>query len=388
MNNPKQENRSPIIPAAKVQRLRAGKSLHSANSQNQQKALFREIAEHLDGFDFCGDASQLSGGLLNYVWRIDGKKGSEPPSLIVKWAPPFVASSPQLKLDPERIYFEAKAMAAFSEEGQLRKLRSDAARPPDLFLLDRENHLLVMEDVCQCADLKNWIENKYHATEAKEIGKKLGQFIGKLHLETFGDEIIAREFNNHKIQNTRLEVLYKGARTFAEEANLKQAEVIGKIARDYGNRLQETGTSLIMGDLWLPSIFVLGKDVRIIDWELCHFGRPSQDVGHFAAHLWMHKHAARSDNAKQNAGIILEEFLRSYRATLSSDFPRVFGSEGLRESAVHFGSEVLTRTVGTFQDGFLYDGLPATHPKIREAADVAAAHFLDPFVMHTFDALK
>lgn len=353
------------------------------------KELFLEIAANcLPEFIYDKKPIALSGGLLNYVWRLNGKEGSSPQSLIVKWAPPYIASSPEVPLDPDRIIFEAKAMSAFDSGGSLSNFMLDGVRLPVLFNFDPVNRILLMEDVCDCSDLSAWIEEEHTISETKQIGNKLGKFIGQLHSVTFENEEIAKQFNNKKIQKTRLEVLYKNVHNYAVKAGLKNSEDIGKIASEYGELLQKPGFVLIMGDLWLPSIFVMKQELRIIDWEMTHYGRPSQDIGHFTAHLWMYSHNAKSEIARSNARQILEEFLISYRSQLGARFSDVFGIEGVRESAIHLGSEILARTVGIFQNGFLYEGLDPFDPITQKATEFASAHILEPLKSHTFDALN
>jgi len=110
-------------------------------------------------------------------------------------------------------------------------------------------------------------------------------------------------------------------------------------------------------------------------------------VGHFAAHLWMRMHRHDGKAAADNARQIFDGFLPAYRAGLGDQFHSVFGEEGVRESAIHFGCEVLTRAVGNFQEGYLYEGLAWDAPIIQEAAACAAAHILTPLEQTTFDPL-
>jgi 5-methylthioribose kinase len=163
---------------------------------------------------------------------------------------------------------------------------------------------------------------------------------------------------------------------------------MGVAAVTYGELLQRSGKVVVMGDLWLPSVIVSGDDLRIIDWELAHYGHPSQDVGHLAAHLWMHMHRPPSASTAENAMNMLKGFLENYRIALGEEFNRIFGSEGLQESSIHFGSEILARTVGTFQEGYLYQGLPWDHADIQEAILMAASHITNPTSAGIFEPLQ
>jgi aminoglycoside phosphotransferase (APT) family kinase protein len=143
-----------------------------------------------------------------------------------------------------------------------------------------------------------------------------------------------------------------------------------------------------MGDLWPPSVRVTSAGLRLIDWELAHFGRPSQDVAHLTAHLWMYAHHAPTEEAAGKARSVLQRFLYAYRAALGERLDAILGTQGLRECAIHVGSEILVRTVGGFQDGYLYEGLGLEDTAIREAVEVAAKHLRAPQCADTFRILS
>jgi hypothetical protein len=131
---------------------------------------------------------------------------------------------------------------------------------------------------------------------------------------------------------------------------------------------------IIMGDLWPRSVIVSDAKLRIIDWELAHYGKPAQDVGHFSAHLWMLAHRAATPSISKSISFHERCVLRAYRKSLGSDFEMVFGREGFDESSIHFGCENPCAHVGIFQAGYVYEGLPVGDPAIVEAVDIATSH--------------
>lgn len=330
---------------------------------------------------------QLSGGFLNYVWRVQGRKGSDPESFIVKWTPAYIASAPDVPLDPARISIEASAMSLFEKGEALEKISQNGIRPPRLYHLDKDRQLLFMEDLGQSPNLGDWLQASHTQLETETMGRSLGEFIGALHKTTAHQSLFARMFNNVQIQRTRLDFQYKNIQSYAARAGLAHAGEIGKHAVQLGERLQQPGSNLIMGDLWPPSVIVTESGLRLIDWELAHYGHPSQDVGHFVAHMWMIAHRASTSEVTVNAITIIKHFLESYRDVMGYEFNNLFGEDGVRESSVHFGCEILTRTVGAFQNEYLYGGLSPDHPSIQEAVQTAAAHILNPLGVHTFDSL-
>jgi tRNA A-37 threonylcarbamoyl transferase component Bud32 len=342
----------------------------------------------LPSFRITRQTERLSGGLLNQVWRVQGSAESIPASIIVKWVLPYIASSPGIELDPHRIVVEARAMAAFEAGGALASVDSAEVRAPRLLALDEPHHLLIMEDIGRWPNLGAWLAcPECKPSDAGWVGASLGRFIGLVHRESSINPDLAKEFDNKNIQRTRLELQYRAVGDYAVRAGLPDASVLGERALEYGKLLQERGVCMIMGDLWPSSVIVTDSGLRIIDWELAHYGRPSQDVGHLAAHLWMYGHRAPSADVAERSRIVTDCFLDAYRATLDSAFDKLLGVKGVRESAIHFGCEVLTRTAGVFQDGYLYHGLAPSDLIFQEAARVAAAHIGHPLDVDTFDAL-
>ena len=332
-------------------------------------------------FKIAGDPEPLSGGYLNFVWRVNG----DPEPVVVKFAPPYIASIPEIQLDPRRIVIEARCLEAFGAHGALSAAGNDAVRPPRLLDFDERSHILVMEDIGEPPGFGTWLQQKAHREHsAAQIGHDLGQFIGALHAGSYNNQSLAERFDNTAIQRTRLEVQYRAIRDLCVRAGLSDAEALGRTAAVLGELLQKPGLYVIMGDLWPPSILVAPGGLRIIDWELAHFGRPSQDVGHLVAHLWMHIHRAPTKSAAARAQATLHGFLVSYRWTLGRRFDEVFGAAGIRESAIHLGAEILVRAVGAFQNGYLYQGLSPNDPSVQEAAGIAAQHIRAPASVDTF----
>ncbi len=358
------------------------------NKQEPPKLILDILSQRLPDFHHQGKPQPLSGGLLNYVWRVTGDASSSPRSMIIKWSPPYIASMPDVELDPRRSLIEAKALNVFEPTEKLAGVGDACARAPLLYLYDDDQHFLAMEDLGAWPDLGDWLRSDSHSnTDAEAIGTAIGQFVGKLHLVSARRPDLGQHFNNSAIQRTRLEFQYKNIQRYAQNAGIPDANEIGRRAMAYGEKLQEPGLALIMGDLWPPSILVTEAGLRIIDWELAHYGRPSQDIGHLAAHLWMHSHRAMDDRGASVALRVLDNFLETYRATLGDDFESLFGIDGVLESSVHFGSELLTRTTGVFQQDYLYAGLGYVDPVIQEAVNFAARHICTPEIMDTFDAL-
>ncbi|MFO8232846.1 MAG: phosphotransferase [Longimonas sp.] len=343
-------------------------------------------------FTATGAPMRMPGGNLNKVWRVPG----QPASVIAKYAPPHIASAPEVPLDPERLHVSARCLALFAPGAPLAELATPACRPPKRLGWDAEAPLLVMEDLGDLSDLGTWLHGAPPTSKAADAGAGLARFIGHLHTRTYGDATLAEQIANPAMQATRHDVQYSRVGAFLEAADIEDAEALGRRATALGERFQEPGRCMIMGDLWPRSVLVDtgsedAMEVRLIDWELAHYGHPAQDLGHIAAHCWMLAHRAPSHIAEHGAQACFRQFLARYRETVRAERPEAVeafcGPEVCRTAALHMGCEILARTTGAFQDGYLYDGLAPTHPVMQRAVAEAARHLRTPEEVDTFALL-
>ena len=156
-----------------------------------------------------------------------------------------------------------------------------------------------MEDVKSLPDLTQAISAFSYDLGA--LAGQLGEFIAQLHVQTYRNDWFAEKFANLPVQKTRLQVQYNGCREFCKNAGRSDADDIGRFCRKLGEKFNSVGKCLIMGDLWPASILVAPGEIRLIDWEFVHFGRPAQDVAHLYSHLWMTAH--RYKDQLKTAGI-------------------------------------------------------------------------------------
>lgn len=333
------------------------------------------VQKQLPWFEACSEPQRLAGGILNYVWRIEGK----PRSLVVKYFAPHIASAPEIPLDRNRMLLEARCLQAFNNGGELETIATPQIRPPHLYYADETHHIVIMEEVKALYrnDLSagGW---GFQHISGQQAGENIGGFIGRLHAQSCNQADFAQYFNNFAIQKTRWEVQYCAIGDLLAKANIPDARTLGQKAEALGEKYLTPGKTLVMGDLWPPSVMPTAPGLRIIDWEFAHYGYPTQDIAHFAAHLWMLAHRAKTAEIAQQANHLLNAFLRSYTEALGETRQQLLDSEEWQDCAVHFAAEILVRTVGRFQSGYLYDGLSLEAPEIQEAVEMAASHLRFP----------
>ncbi len=330
------------------------------------------VRRRLPDREAAGPSSRLEGGLLNHVWRVRG----EPSSVIVKHAPPFVATAPEIALDPGRIVIETTCLRELGPGGRLSAVCGDGVRPPALLDFDADAHVAVIEDLGPLPDLAAALAAG--DGDAGALGGSLGRFIGRLHGMSLSDPLLAVDLENDAVQRTRLEVQYRAIGDILGAEGVADGDSLGARAVDLGERLLAPGACAIMGDLWPASVLVTAKGrLRVIDWELAHWGSPAQDVGHLAAHLFMQGHRSDDPDATARFETAATAFLEGYRAVLGGAIRMLWSEATIADAAVHAGCEILVRAAGPFQAGSLYDGLEADATPRREAVARAAALLRD-----------
>lgn len=323
-----------------------------------EKEILSIVSNRLPEFCTIGSLQPLDGGNLNHVWRLKGEERN----LIIKIAPPHIASNPEMPLSSKRIQFEAKALKLFEQTNLLSSLASDKIRPPHIQFYDHQNHLLVMEDIGPCAHLG---EADLADGQYASLGQALGKFIAKLHSRTYKNGDLAARFNNIDIQKTRLHIQYRAAAEYAQKGGIEDVGSIQGRTERLGKQLLQPGKCLIMGDLWPPSILMDRTNIRLIDWEFAHFGNPLQDVGHFAAHCWMLAHSTSQDKRKSAIKKLWGQFWTTYQEMMEDT---IFDGQELRGMATHAGAEILVRAAGPFKSGYIYEAYNLKHPLIKEAS--------------------
>lgn len=281
-----------------------------------------------------GPPVALSGGNLNYVWRVQSVRGP----VIAKRSPPFAAAVPSLALSPRRLLLEARALRAF-EKPPLLGITEGAVRPPRLLGFCRKAWLLLEEDAGPGPDLSQSLGDP-------ATFRRLGAFIAGLHRESFGSAALRHRFANLDVQRTRLASQYAQVGAFAERAGAQDAAAIDARALALGQRWLEPGRCLVMGDLWPASVLPRQGGLRLIDWEFATFGSPAQDVGHLVAHLLLLGFATGTQRAAADA---TDAFLAHYRVGLREQFHEVWDEEVHRDAGLHIGCELLARASGPFR---------------------------------------
>lgn len=345
-----------------------------SNLYPSAETLKKIVQQTLPDDERCTTITELSGGNLNKVWRAKTESGQ---TYIIKHAPPFIASQPDIPLDDSRLLFESRILKRFRIDKRLSGLQNAFIQVPDFIHYHAGHHLLLMEDVGELPSLLKALNTP--AEKAKKMAQKLGRFIAELHLTTFQNTEYLKYFNNRPVQETRNQVQYQQCGDFCKKIDLTEdiAQSVEKQCRTLGKKLISPGYCLIMGDLWPESILVDSDRLILIDWEMTHYGRPLQDIAHLDAHLWMMADRAPSKPVKTAINQFRATFINSYFVSVKQNEAFLAKMENNKaDYSTHFGAEILARTVGAFKDGYLYESFEAEEPVIQNAVGKAVEHIL------------
>ena len=300
-----------------------------------------------------GDATarQLTGGLINRVWRVTHSGGS----FIAKHTTDHIATAPDVPMDPNRQRIEARAMELASA------YQTHDTKLPAVLVYDPARHVTAYQDIGDVPDIGMWLRSSPDEASIHRVFGSLGEFLATLHSVTASAPMLAADVTNDSIQATRDEVQYQAVRSWCDEQGIQLSPAASARAEAVGARFLEPGECLIMGDLWLRSILIDHEQTTwLIDWEFAHWGKPEQDTAHLLAHLFMAAHI----DATPGAAVAARSFLEHYAAKAPTNSARS------HHAIAHAACEVLSRTIGAFSD-------PARRDASREIAERAVTWLED-----------
>ena len=249
-------------------------------------------------------------GNMNFTLRVDtGER-----TIIVKQSRDYVEKYPQVAAPDERVLCEARFYEILSGETVLK------AMTPNVIGLDKENRVMIMEDLGEGSDYSRLYKKEENIDE-KEL-ELLVDFAADLH-KTFQADKVDNPIRNREMRflnyehifvipfletnginlNEILPGLSKIAETFKADKTLHEA------VRKIGERYLADGPALLHGDFFPGSWLMTDNGIKVIDPEFCFFGDPEFEVGVMCAHLKM---------ADQPVDLI-EKVLKRYSAKAKID---------------------------------------------------------------------
>ncbi|KAJ6536912.1 kinase-like domain-containing protein [Mycena capillaripes] len=292
------------------------------------------VQAYLSTTEFASSVvTPLTGGTGNFAYRLhlltphDGKS-----TAVLKHARPYVAAAASIPFALERQAFESKA---------LEKIKTDLdcgplATVPGLYHFDEVANVIIMEDSgVDSVNLKSlMLTAPPPPTVAREIGRSLGQFLGKLHswrdptmLEFFDKNEQGKKMTTYVTYGRLIPALTSGnvraVTLLPEPVPESDLADIRAIIAERTEEIFNTHDTLTMGDFWTGNVMVNLKTddatgttafegVHVIDWELAKAGVAALDVGQFCAEMLTV--TLFKPQAVDSANALIDAFLNEYRA--------------------------------------------------------------------------
>lgn len=234
--------------------------------------------------------TEISSGNVNQIFKVMFNNGL---SCIAKYAPPFAYRYQEIAINNERNAFEAEVLSIFFAKNN--------ANYPELFYFSPKNHLMLMQDLSHCADMREaLIQGKIFKNFAKTITEVFLQYPSGIKSDkkiehtpfSFGEGIpelqaITKDFvfqcpfglsfpDGVVCLEENLE--WAKENIFENKKVLNQRE---KLEAIYNNKKE----TLLHGDLHTGSIMLNDSEVYIIDPEFAKIGPISFDIGMLIGNL-------------------------------------------------------------------------------------------------------
>lgn len=210
--------------------------------------------------------SPLAGGNINHISLVQTEKGS----FIVKQAFSTTKFNNNLKITPQRIEAEHRAINVFSK-------RTNLPHIPKTIFFDRENNLLALQAVPTSYSLLTYdlLEGKINL----ELIKGLAGFYARIHNATYNDKYLeSMPFSDAMYKEVKLGLFH--GKFLATTKNKKIKENTKKIIeKSLRNRI-----CLIHGDAQPKNILVHKDHFYVLDYEIARYGDPAHDIGNLLAH--------------------------------------------------------------------------------------------------------
>ncbi|KAJ7866999.1 kinase-like domain-containing protein [Mycena olivaceomarginata] len=257
-------------------------------------------------------------------------------TLVLKHARPYVAVAASIPLAIERQAFEAKALEKIREgldSGPLAKV-------PVMYHFDENSHIIIMED---CGEDSQNLKALMSAAPpsvpvAQEIGRALGQFLGRLHswgtvdpkmIDFFDENEQAKRITSWITYGRLISTLttddIPAVALLPEKVPESDLDDIRAIITERTNEIFTERATLTMGDFWTGNVMLAKAGVAALD------------VGQFCAEMLTL--TLFKPDAVEASKALIEAFLTEYRAHCGEMAPHF-----ANVVAKHMGAHLVTIT--------------------------------------------
>ncbi|KAI8899028.1 kinase-like domain-containing protein [Globomyces pollinis-pini] len=266
---------------------------------NEEKVLtYVNTEKSCFGNETFVDAVLLSGGMVNYVWKITSQSGQ---SIVCKVYPPFIRTLPHLAFDVRRAEVEWKTMNAAY---QLSKTNNACWTTPKPVYFDSENNLVFMEFV-EGVSLFDWLS----CSNSDNADPQTLDWITSA-TKSFVTDTSIIQLDKELLTNTPMVNFLKSRKPLIpnvfERISTDEKEKWIKLVQN-----EDCSDQFIYGDLWPSSILlnINEKRITIIDWECARMGNSFEDTTQLMANLYLMTKGVNFNN--QLSTILLEKIAKT-----------------------------------------------------------------------------
>lgn len=275
-------------------------------------------------------------GYVNFVFGVSFKIKGENKSLVVKQARPYSKHIPiEIPTSRNKLEYEVTRLK--------RSLTPEYL--PELYFLDHQNHIFIMESFSDWKILRYEL-NKMH--KQKHLSKKIAEFLAVSHFftsEIYLDTCLFRKIENTFCNCSMRQIMENGIfipefiplgaavnqnidlELYALSRNIWEDK--DTVAQCYVMRdiYMRKGECLVHGDFHTSNIFIEDEQMKVIDMEYAFMGPYSYDLG-YLFNNYISQFAAcqfKADGQNQQAHDFAEYLLESMQE-IYSNYLEIFDS--------------------------------------------------------------
>ncbi|KAF7353757.1 APH domain-containing protein [Mycena venus] len=290
----------------------------------------------------------LAGGLTNVTVRatfatpISVSKSQPFTSVVLKYAPPYIASDPTQAMSVHRQVIEANALRYLAETPEIRDLLQQflILKIPHLIHHDATANVLWITDLGASQTLFKYLTMPPPIATVLEVAATLGTFISDLWKITAHPtpETIAL-FTRPIEQDNPVIFLASTALQVMSSRGVSDAEVLSDRVRTTMQTKEKLEPCLSMVDFW-PGSILIGPDgsCGLVDWEYFGPSTPGAEIGMLVAHL--HLIIAQS-GSKPDVCDTTRTFISAFLDSYGAHAPPA-STYFKRQALIAYGREMVT----------------------------------------------
>lgn len=273
--------------------------------------------------------TELADGVSNAVLRVETSNGK----FVVKQSRPQLRTHAAWFSDISRIWRERDAM-------QLLRPLLPAGVVPAVLWSDQENFAFAMSHAPE--PFRNWRTVLLSGEVDLALGEAAGRLLGAIHDQTARRIEALMPFSDRTVfEQLRVEPFYLRVQKRRPDV----ADEIDPLVQ----RCRNIRLGMCHGDFSPKNLLLHSGGFTLVDYETCHFGDVTFDLGFFLSHLMLKSvHISRSRNAFHD---LTRSFWRGYSETVK--FAAI--NELVNAGIGHLGGCLLARVDGASPAPYLTD---------------------------------